>query len=370
MQRLIVVTEQMISPHGTQMLAALVIDEAIKAGFEVVLFTPQFDARRSCWAHYLEEKGVRVYSAGFWRMTRWYLPHRFLARKLWRFAKEFKPDLIWSPDNEPFTCCALEFLPKFAPPVFVHDPSEASAVFDSYPKMWFSVCNRIRGLSVHGRRQMTSAKQYYDLKKPIKVIWPASIAPAGGGFTYPDDSIIHFGQFGRLHWHKSISTSIQAVAVLREKGYSIHLHIYGSGPDAAQLEDLCARLDLDQNVSFHGEFDWQDVGEIIQTVHVGLITSLCEGFGLVILEMLSRRRSVIASDMGSSREVLEKMGGGWVFPIRDQDALVERMKAVCDDPTLIRKEGLRGQEVWRENFTPRMMFERYLAFWRECGVKV
>ena len=70
MQRLIVVTEQMISPHGTQMLAALVIDEAIKAGFEVVLFTPQFDARRSCWAHYLEEKGVRVYSAGFWRMTR------------------------------------------------------------------------------------------------------------------------------------------------------------------------------------------------------------------------------------------------------------------------------------------------------------
>ena len=45
--RLVVVTEQMNSPHGTQMLASLVIDQAVSAGFEVVLFTPKFDPERS-----------------------------------------------------------------------------------------------------------------------------------------------------------------------------------------------------------------------------------------------------------------------------------------------------------------------------------
>jgi glycosyltransferase involved in cell wall biosynthesis len=64
------------------------------------------------------------------------------------------------------------------------------------------------------------------------------------------------------------------------------------------------------------------------------------------------------------------MGGGWVIPIRSEGALADRMKELCDDPALIRKEGVLGQKVWRENFTPKMMFERYLAFWRECGAQV
>lgn len=370
MRRLVVVTEQMVSPHGTQMLAAMVIDEAVKAGFEVVLFTPKFDAKRSCWADFLERKGVRIHTAGFWRLTRWYIPHRFLARKLWRFVRTFKPDLIWSPDNEPFTCCALKTLPELAPPFFVHDPSEASEAFDSYPDMWFSVCNRIRGLSVHGQRQMKSAKRYYQLRKPIKVIWPASIIPEAENPSYPDDSIVHFGQFGRLHRHKSISTSIRAVAALRDKGCTVHLHIFGGGPDEGPLKELCADLGLNQRVTFHGEYDWNTVGECIRTVHVGLITSLCEGFGLVILEMLSRSRPVISSDVGSSREILEEMGGGWIFPTRDYDALADRMKSLCDDSALIYKQGNRGQEVWRQNFTPTMMFERYLTFWRECGADI
>lgn len=369
-RRLVVVTEEMISAHGTQMLAAMVVDEAVNAGFEVVLFTPQFDAARSCWSDFLRERGVKVHSVGFWLLTRWYLPHRYLARKLWRFVATFKPDLIWSPDNEPFTCCALKSLPKAAPPFFVHDPNEASPAFDSYPEIWFSVCNRIQGLSVHGQRQKKSAKQYYRLTKPIKVIWPASMVPTDENFTYPDDSTLHFGQFGRLHRHKSISTSIRAIAALREEGYAVHLHIYGRGPEETRLKSLCSSLELSDSVTFHGEYDWRKVGECIQTVHVGLITSLCEGFGLVILELLSRSRPVIASDMGSSRELLEQMGGGWVFPLRDRDALVERMKTLCGDPELVRQTGERGRQIWQRHFSPSMMFDRYLAFWKECGADI
>jgi glycosyltransferase involved in cell wall biosynthesis len=126
-------------------------------------------------------------------------------------------------------------------------------------------------------------------------------------------------------------------------------------------------LRVEENVTFHGGYDWENVGECIQAVHVGLITSLCEGFGLVILEMLSRGRPVIASDVGSCREVLEELGGGWVFPNRDLDALVGRMKVLCDAPKMIEETGKNGRRIWLENFTPEMMFERYRKFWSECG---
>ncbi|GMQ81798.1 MAG: hypothetical protein BMS9Abin05_1234 [Rhodothermia bacterium] len=370
MRRLVIVTEQMISPHGTQMLASLVIDEAVAAGFEVVIFTPQFDSESSFWTGFLRDKKVRVFTSSFWWLTRWYLPHRALARRLWRFVRDFRPHLIWSPDNEPMTCCALASRPKDAPPFFVHDPGEGSVEFDTYPRLWFSVCNRVAGLSVHGRRQLANARKHYPMESPIKVVWPSSSRPENLELTYPDTSIIRFGQFGRLDENKSVAMSIRAIAALRAQGYAVELHIYGRGPEEESLMALSRQYKLESEVVFHGEYDWREVGRCINSIQVGLLTSKHEGFGLVILEMLSRKRPVIAGDVGSTRDVLEELGGGWVVPAQNLMALTEQMKILCEKPALIQKMGAQGQEVWNEHFTPALMFERYLAFWQECGVDI
>ena len=236
--RLLVVTEQMDSPHGTQMLASLVIDQAVSAGFEVVLFTSRFDPERSSWAKFLKDRNVRVFSPGFWWLTRWYLPHRVLARKLWRFVRTFRPQLIWSPDNEPMTCCALEARPDDAPPFFVHEPGDALVEYGTYPRLWFNVCSRVAGLSVHGRRQLASARRHYPVKNPMKVIWPASAAPCAAFSPGPAPPPVRFGQFGRLDQNKSVAISILAIASLRARGYAVELHINGSGPEEVTLKAL------------------------------------------------------------------------------------------------------------------------------------
>ena len=370
MQRLVVVTEQMISPHGTQMLASLVIDEAVAAGFEVAIFTPKYDSESSVWAAFLRDKNVRVFTSSFWWLTRWHLPHRVLARRLWRFVRDFRPQLVWSPDNEPMTCCALASRPKDAPPFFVHDPGEGSIEFDTCPRLWFSVCNRVAGLSVHGRRQLANARKHYPMESPIKVVWPSSVRPEESEFTYPGTTVIKFGQFGRLDENKSVAMSILAIAALCAQGYAVELHIYGCGPEEESLMALSHQHKLESKVFFHGEYDWREVGRCINSIHVGLITSKHEGFGLVILEMLSRKRPVIAGDVGSTREVLGELSGGWVVPTQDLIALTEQMKILCERPALIQNMGVRGQEVWNDHFTPAMMFDRYLTFWRECGVDI
>ena len=368
--RLVVVTEQMDCPYGTQMLASLVIDQAVSAGFEVVLFTSRFDPERSSWAKFLRDRHVRVFSSGFWWLTRWYLPHRVLARRLWRFVRTFRPQLIWSPDNEPLTCCALEARPDNAPPFFVHDPGDARAEYGTYPRLWFAVCDRVAGLSVHGRRQLINAKRNYSVTNPMKVVWPASAVPSSTLETHSAPPPVKFGQFGRLDQNKSVALSILAIASLRSRGYAVELHINGGGPEEAMLKALSAQYDLEECVFFNGEYEWQAVGDLIDDVHVGLLTSKREGFGIVLLELLSRGRPVIAGDVGSAREVLCELGGGWVVPAHDLIALTEQMRKLCDDPALIQRAGACGQELWRSHFTPARMFERYLTFWRECGVDI
>ena len=367
-RRLVVVTEQMTSSHGTQMLASLVIDEACSAGFEVALFAPLYDPRRSDWTGFLEERNVRVFTASFWWMTRWYLPHRVLARRLWRFVERFQPQLVWSPDNEPMTCCALECRPAGAPPLIVHDPGDAEIESGRYPKLWFSICSRVSGLSVHGRRQLGNARRHYRIESPVEIVWPSSARPEEPEHPLPRISTVRFAQFGRLDRNKSVVASILAIAALRAQGITAELHIHGDGPERSHLEALCRQHVLEDRVYFHGAYHWRDVGRLIGEVHVGLITSKHEGFGLVMLELLSRKRPVVAVDVGSAREVLEELGGGWVVPAEDLVALTERMKALCREPRLIAEAGARGAEVWHAHFTPESMFRRFTEFWRTCGV--
>lgn len=368
--RLVVVTEQMTSPHGTQMLASLVIEEARSAGFEVALFTPQYDAERSVWREFLAEREVEVFTSGFWRMTRWYLPHRILARRLWRFVEGFKPRLVWSPDNEPMTCCALECRPRDAPPMIVHDPGDVEITSGRYPKLWFSICNRVSGLSVHGTRQLENARKFYRIDAPIGVVWPSSRAPAEPEEPLPSVAAVRFGQFARLDRNKSVAASVLAIAALRTQGLAAELHIHGDGPERPHLEALCRQHGIEERVFFHGEYDWRQVGRLIGRVHVGLMTSKHEGFGLVMLECLSRKRPVITVDVGSAREVLGELGGGWVVPAQDLVALTEQMAELCRHPRLIAQAGTRGAEIWKAHFTPASMFRRQTAFWRQCGVEI
>src|SRR3990172_3263912 len=167
MPLLYVVTEQMDSPHGTQMFAALIIDEVVRRGWRVKLFTAHYNPKCSAWREFLAERHVPVVRACFWFLTRYHLPHHYVSMRLWRLVRRERPNLIWSPDNEPMTCRALESMPPKSQPYFVHDPSAASEECPHYPALWFDVCGRVTGLTVHGKRQAESASRYYKLDRPI-----------------------------------------------------------------------------------------------------------------------------------------------------------------------------------------------------------
>jgi glycosyltransferase involved in cell wall biosynthesis len=370
MPRIVIVTEEMISPHGTQMLAALLIDEAVRRGWQVVIFTAQYSRTRSAWQQFLRERGVAVFAPGFWFLTRHHLPHRVTAWRLWRHVRRHGPTLVWSPDNEPLTCHALESLPQDAPPFFVHDPSEASPDCPHYSSLWFAESKRVAGLTVHGHRQAKAARNYYRVSCPIQAVWPASFPPHRELYPPRTAGPIRFGQFGRLYAQKGPLFAVAALARVREMGYAAELHFFGQGIHASLVKELVDSLRLSQQVVFHGAYDWRDLDTIVEMVDVGLMPSIYEGFGLVMLELMSRGRPVISSDVGSSREVLEGLGGGWVVRRADTEDLAQKMALCCQNPGLVLQAGEVARRVWQMHFTPAQMFDRYLAFWRSCGVKV
>ena len=173
---------------------------------------------------------------------------------------------------------------------------------------------------------------------------------------------MRFGYFGRFASMKGLHFLVGAFCAIAGR-YDCELHLHGDGPEMPAIRELVRSLQLQGHIIFHGAYAQSELDDLIEAVDVGIMPSTYEGFGIVMLELMSRGRPVIASDVGSSREVLEEMGGGWVVPKADTAALSECMKFCVENPDEVRKAGRAGEEVWMKSFSPEKMFERYLRFW-------
>ena len=359
-------TEQMDHPHGTEMFTALLLTGLRQLGHPVHLFTTRYDPSRSAWSKLLAAAGVTVKTPGFWFCTKNHLPHRVCAGRLRRLARRVRPALVMALDNEPFCCRALEGWDVPETPFFVHDPNSASSSFPHYHPLWFRNCQRITALSVHGCRQAASARDYYKLERPIQV-WPSSFAPKNGPAVAGRRLPIRFGLFGRMHSQKGGVFAVAAFHQVCRSGANAELHFFGTGPMQPTIAELTNTLGLDKVVKFHGPYHPDSMDHLMSQVDVGLMPSIYEGFGIVMLELMSRGRPVIASDVGSSQEVLGGLGGGIVVERADTASLAAAMIRYCREPGLIAEHGAQARKVWEQHFTVDAMTERFLTFWRTNG---
>lgn len=79
--------------------------------------------------------------------------------------------------------------------------------------------------------------------------------------------------------------------------------------------------------------------EVLQTCHVVALPSLIEGFGATALEGMACGLPAIVSEHTFSYDVVSEGQDGFVIPIRDPDAIADRLRRLYDDPSLRRRMG-------------------------------
>ncbi len=122
---------------------------------------------------------------------------------------------------------------------------------------------------------------------------------------------------GRVEEKKGIAELLEAFKAFSE----LNLHIVG--PDSSgQLTDVC-----ESNIIKHGELDHGKTIEIMRDMDALILPSYSEGFPLVVLEAMAVGLPVIATDVGSIREMIEDKGGVLIRPRQVRD-IVEAIKKI------------------------------------------
>ena len=156
------------------------------------------------------------------------------------------------------------------------------------------------------------------------------------------------GTTANLRRWKRIDRLLGAAARLRDP--RVRVLVVGDGPDRARLETLAAELGIADRVAFTGARE--QVADLLAAMDAFCLPSTgLESFGNAAVEAMGLGvPTIVFADGGGLVEHVESGATGFV--VRDDEELVERLRALLADPGLRSAIGERGREAVRRRYTP------------------
>jgi len=147
---------------------------------------------------------------------------------------------------------------------------------------------------------------------------------------------------------KDQATLLRAAALLAPQWPDLHVVMVGDGPCRSSLDALVRRLDLGGRVHFAGLR--HNGPQLHQLFDVSVLCSLSEGFPNTLVEAMAQGISVVATDVGGTRDAVLHGTTGLLVPPSNPSRLAEAMDALLGDRTRRQAIGLAAQRYVRDRF--------------------
>jgi glycosyltransferase involved in cell wall biosynthesis len=173
---------------------------------------------------------------------------------------------------------------------------------------------------------------------------PNAVPELGGGVADPDSRIVVAA--GRLTPQKGFDLLIPAFAKVVERHPGWQLRIHGAGPQRAELRQAILDHDLYEHVFLMGPT--QSLGEALAQGSIFVLSSRFEGFGMVIVEAMSKGLAVVSFDCERGpAEIISDGVDGVLVPALDTGALAVAISDLAGDREQRARLGAAGRETAR-----------------------
>jgi colanic acid/amylovoran biosynthesis glycosyltransferase len=204
--------------------------------------------------------------------------------------------------------------------------------------------------------------------KPDKII---KITPAiNTNFFQPSTNdrqrqTINFTTIARLHWKKGIEYTLQALAILKQKGISFHYTIIGNGNEMERLQFAAHQFELTDNITFAGKLNPDAVKNQLEKTYIYLQYSIQEGFCNAVLEAQAMGIICVVSDAEGLSENVIDYKTGFVIPKRNPVYLANKILEVINlDDNKKSEISKTAISRVRTEFTTVKQTEKFISFYR------
>lgn len=196
--------------------------------------------------------------------------------------------------------------------------------------------------------------------------------PWGSKKNEQEIQIIWAGRFLPL---KHPEMAITLAASLKEKGYSFHLHMVGSGELEEKIKEKTEQLKLKDSITFYGFCSPKEVRKIMEKSHIHVFTSnYLEGWGAVVNEAMNCGCvEVISDQVGAAPFLVQEGKNGLVYHGGNYQSLERQVISLLEEPEKSSKMGKEAYrtiaEQWNATEAVKRLFDFYEG-WKKGKVEV
>lgn len=190
--------------------------------------------------------------------------------------------------------------------------------------------------------------------------------------TFKSDKISLLNQkkvvsVGRLALPKNYSSLVRAFKKVVDKYPDWILEIYGEGPQEMELETLILELQLKQHVFLKGYSS--NVGASISESSIFVLSSIFEGFALVIVEAMTCGVPVVsyACPCGP-KDIIDDGVDGFLVSVNDEQSLADRICQLIKNEELRKKMGTAALEKAKKYEVDNIV-NQWMDLFRELTLK-
>jgi sugar transferase (PEP-CTERM/EpsH1 system associated) len=171
----------------------------------------------------------------------------------------------------------------------------------------------------------------------------------------PDHVVI--GSIARFSLDKDQETLIRAFKLVYNNNPKVRLVLVGDGETRSKLELLTADLGLADSIVFTGFRS--DIVELLRLFSVYVLSSHTEGLSISLLEAMSTRRPVVATEVGGNPEIVNDGINGLLVRENDVDHLAESLIKTLSDNIFSERLSKAARETVVELFSLKTMADHY-----------
>jgi len=174
---------------------------------------------------------------------------------------------------------------------------------------------------------------------------------------------------GRVRAQKGVHFFVKGCIELLDKYPEYTAVVVGSisSSNESFVKELQAEIEqagLSQRIVFAGEQNFADIPKIFSGLSLVVALSDNEGFGLTILEAMSSGAAVLASEAGAWPEVVREGTDGYVVPVNDLSAVVDKMDLLLSNEEKLAQMGVEGRERVLEHYSVQREAKELVGFFR------
>ena len=196
------------------------------------------------------------------------------------------------------------------------------------------------------------------------------VSPSGGVNTdvfYDRNSHgKYIGYVSRVEANKGIDTFLNALLLLKAKGYVIHGLVVGGGVDREKFLEQIHQMGLGEEVDYIGGVGQEELAKYYNLMDVFVFpTKFEESLGLVGLEAMACGTPVIGSRLGGLTDYIVEGENGFFFKAGDAVALADVLVKYLNLPEMekstLRQNAVLTANEYSNKKVIKQLYDRFLA---------